>query len=206
MSSLPEENREILHEAFNLGLGAAAGSISELVRKEINMTEPVADYMTLESIIQMVELNEGNEVTMIQQDFNGFVKGTASLIYEQSASHELISTLLGIESGTSKVTKLFKEPLVEIGNIVLNSCLKELSKMVGAPLTLGFPRLRWGNTRNLFTQKGQLGTNQGVFSVKMGFAITRSRGQGEMHCIIQPDDPIVLRDFLTSSYRKLVGA
>ena len=71
MSELSELHRDALGELFNLGVGRAAHSLSQMVRDEIELSAPFVDLIHAHEVTATLIGSEFKELSMVTIDFEG---------------------------------------------------------------------------------------------------------------------------------------
>ena len=87
---------DALLELVNIGVGRASGALSELATAEIKLAVPelvVADKSTLAAALG--QEMAGQSVT-VSQKFTGKFSGTATLVFLEQASRQLVEIILDI--------------------------------------------------------------------------------------------------------------
>ena len=144
-----EDEQDALKELFNIGIGRAAGALSEMVDDEVLRSIPHLVIISRQQALQMIVERATDNITAITQQFRGFFGGTALLVYPESSSLELVRTLIGEDVPLESLTELEQESLLEVGNIILNACLGSFANMMELELDFELPEYFKGNCRAL---------------------------------------------------------
>ncbi|WP_100489082.1 chemotaxis protein CheC [Sporolactobacillus pectinivorans] len=142
-------NREdILKELFNIGVGQAAGTLSEIIDKKIILDVPDVKILSVER--GKVELDKflnqvaEGAVMVSSISFDRQLEGTVSLIFPADKMHQFIDLCLHEDRGeeaTMEFTDIDFDTVKEIGNIVLNAIIGELSNTVSIPVEYTLPEV-----------------------------------------------------------------
>ncbi len=127
---LDEMEQDALKEFFNLGLGMAADSLSQMVKKEILLSLPQLALVNQVQAISLVDHHEEERLVAVRQNFTGELSGTALLIFPGGKSLELVRTLLGETVPLEALTELEQETLLDVGNVILNAFLSSFTQMI----------------------------------------------------------------------------
>lgn len=131
---LSEDDIDALGEIINIGVGRAAGSLSELIGTRIDLRVP---------IVQTVELTVADQMTesgmSIMQSFEGNVSGNALLLFPTDSGKKLAALLGGYGSDAEIPELEVSGVLAEVGNIVLNGVLGSLSNAIGSDFIYTVP-------------------------------------------------------------------
>lgn len=142
-------NREdILKELFNIGVGQAAGTLSEIIDKKIILDVPDVKILSFERGKAELDkfLNQVAEgaVMVSSISFDRQLEGTVSLIFPADKMHQFIDLCLHEDRGeeaTMEFTDIDFDTVKEIGNIVLNAIIGELSNTVSIPVEYTLPEV-----------------------------------------------------------------
>ena len=87
--------KDMLKEAFNLGIGRAAGALSKMVSQEVLLSVP---DMQLRSSEELVNITSGYDsiVSVVQQIKEPFV-GKSILLFPENSSLEVVRRMLNME-------------------------------------------------------------------------------------------------------------
>ncbi|MBF0181535.1 MAG: hypothetical protein HQM03_16045 [Magnetococcales bacterium] len=130
MFCLSEMEEDALKEFFNMGLGMAAASLSQMVNNEVLLSLPQLKVVPYEEATQMLVDNEEDKLVAIRQNFTGELTGTALLIFPGAESLELVRTLLNEHMPLEVLMELEQETLQDVGNVVLNAFLESFTQMM----------------------------------------------------------------------------
>ncbi|MEG3638024.1 hypothetical protein [Magnetococcus sp. PR-3] len=130
MFKLSELEEDALKEFFNMGLGKAASSLSEMVDNEVMLSLPRLTVVPYEQATRMLVDNEEEKLVAIRQNFRGELTGTALLIFPGAESLELVRTLLSDDMPLDVLTELEQETLQDVGNVIINAFLESFTQMM----------------------------------------------------------------------------
>jgi len=150
---LNELQQDALTEVFNLGMGAAAASLSEMVGEEVQLTVPEIVFVNKEDAIRLLSSQASGDVSSVSQDFNGPLGGIAMLMFPIDQSLEIVRLLLRDSVSLDKLTEFEEEALCEIGNIILNSGLSSLADIFEEEMQSGLPIFSQGTCDDVMNAK-----------------------------------------------------
>ncbi|MBM9591650.1 chemotaxis protein CheX [Leptospira sp. 201903075] len=149
MNSLTEIERDSLCELFNISLGAAAKLMGEMISDEILLTVPSLKLITTEEA-KKIEYLANQDVCTIEQKFVGEIgDGSAFLLFHKSASLEIVKMMMKDYVALNEVSQFEKDALSEIGNIILNAILSNLSKLSDYKIETHVPEFFAGKYEDL---------------------------------------------------------
>lgn len=138
---LSELQLDVLGELANMGLGAAAASLSEMVNDEVVLAVPKVEFIPKSDIASRLGIDERKSLKGVEQKFQGDLRGNAFLLFPDGHSLNLVRLLLsnaGI-SDSENLNELEEEALVEVGNIILNATLSVFADTLEIELNTGLP-------------------------------------------------------------------
>ncbi|MEI6559004.1 MAG: chemotaxis protein CheC [Rhodospirillaceae bacterium] len=136
---LRPEVRDALTEIFNIGIGHAAGVLSELVNDEILLTVPELGVTPRADFVATAGALWTEPASIVRQSFQGPFRGDALLIFPARESLELVRALLAEPSPLETMSELEREALLEVGNIILNACLSCIADLLEQEITNALP-------------------------------------------------------------------
>lgn len=126
---LDELQRDALGEIFNIGLGRAAASLSQIVQEEILLTAPAVRVLHPRQIRQEFTPGRQEKYSAVAQDFSGPFAARAMLVFPERNALEIVSRMLGNHVRPEEMAEYQKEAMCEIGNIILNACISALADL-----------------------------------------------------------------------------
>lgn len=139
---------DILKELFNIGVGYAAGTLSDIIDKKILLNVP--DVKILDAEQGKAELDKflshvaEGAVMVSSIAFDRQLEGKVSLIFPADKMHRFINLCLHEEHdeiGNMEFTDIDFDTIKEIGNIVLNAIIGELSNTINIPVEYSLPEV-----------------------------------------------------------------
>ena len=127
-NDLSELQRDALIEIFNIGVGQAANSMSQIVGEAIDLSVPTVEILYGDNQADAISrLTLSPRICAVSQDFIGAISARAFLIFPEGKTREVVRRMLGDSVSTDELSEMEQEALSEIGNIILNSCMSSLS-------------------------------------------------------------------------------
>jgi len=77
----------------------------------------------------------------LSQDFRGLIKGKTILFYTKECSISMLNAIYGQILETSALSETGIAALNEIGNIIMGSCMAEISNMIEGQLSFDLPHV-----------------------------------------------------------------
>ncbi|MFT8312062.1 MAG: chemotaxis protein CheC [Sporolactobacillus sp.] len=147
---------DILTELFNVGVGQAASTLSDIIDKRIGLTIP--NVRILDAANGKIELNKyllnvaEGAVMVSSISFDSQLEGKVSLLFPADKMHHFIDLCLHETrdefENNLEFTDIDFDTIKEIGNIVINSIIGELSNTVNIPVEYTLPDIDVLNDAN----------------------------------------------------------
>ncbi|GGL61261.1 chemotaxis protein CheC [Sporolactobacillus putidus] len=139
---------DVLKELFNVGVGHAAATLSDIIDKKIVLNVPDLKVLDIEQGKNELDrfLNNVAEgaVMVSSITFDRQLEGKVSLIFPADKMHRFINLCLHEEHeqiGNMEFTDVDFDTVKEIGNIVLNAIIGELSNTINIPVEYSLPEV-----------------------------------------------------------------
>lgn len=134
---------DALKEVINIGGGNAATSLSQLINNPVQMTVPTIEVMTYDEVYQNITA-EDTVVSAVMTRMIGAAEGVFLMIGEEEDMNQLAGILLPADVGNNQ--EMVDSALKELANILVNSFLNSVTKMLDIHLLTSIPLL----TRDMF--------------------------------------------------------
>lgn len=182
---LDEMERDVVTELFNIGVGHAAAAFGELTREKVQLAVPRVDIVSYADAAAQLAQATGEPMIGIRQDFEGPLTGVAALIFPERRSLEIVRAAIDDRFPLDDVSELERETLLEIGNIILNSCLAAISDMLGMPTWASLPHLVQSAPPDLLdTLSARTSIDRIVLFLHIDFAVSRLNVSGYLLFIL----------------------
>ena len=129
-----EDDIDALSEIVNVGVGRAAGSLSELIGSRIDLCVPEITLVDRDKID-----NQAESGMSVIQAFDGAISGSALLMFPIASGRKLAALLVGSDESDDLPEFEISGILSEVGNIVLNGVLGSLANAVDVDLAYKVP-------------------------------------------------------------------
>ena len=134
---LDELEHDLLVELFNIGVGRAADSLSQIVNQEIKLSVPDIEHISVNQLA--IKLGNGQEICSVSQYMKGSFEANTILLFPQHSSMEVVSKMLGEGVSAETLAELHQEGFSEIGNIVLNACIGAFGESIEEVFDVSLP-------------------------------------------------------------------
>ncbi|MDQ1833629.1 MULTISPECIES: chemotaxis protein CheC [Massilia] len=157
MFNLSELQHDALVEIFNIGVGHAAKSMSEIVNEEVTMSVPSISFLNRAEAAEMLGNKDSARVCGVSQHYEGAFKTEAILMFPEDKSLDIVRLMVGESVPLKELTEMEQEALSEIGNIILNSCVGTLANIFAQELSGSLPEYHVGTSEEILSATGGLG-------------------------------------------------
>ncbi len=185
MFDLSELQHDALVEIFNIGVGHAAASMSEIVNEEVTMSVPSISF-----------LNRADE---------GAFTTEAILMFPEDKSLDIVRLMVGESVPLKELTEMEQEAMSEIGNIILNSCIGTLANIFSQELHGSLPQYHLGTSEEILTASGGLG-NTVVLMLHIDFVLEKHQIHGYVAFILDMSALHDLREQVDRYLAKVMGS
>ena len=159
MVTLSELQHDALVEIFNIGVGHAARSMSEIVNEEVTMSVPSISFLNRTDAAAMLGNKEGERVCGISQHYEGAFSTEAILMFPEDKSLDIVRLMVGESVPLKELTEMEQEAMSEIGNIILNSCIGTLANIFSQELSGSLPVYHVGTSEEILSATGAQADN-----------------------------------------------
>jgi chemotaxis protein CheC len=173
---------DAITELLNIGMGQAAASLSEMVGEEVKLSVPSVELLLRHIAAEQIELYSKSQVAAIKQHFNGPFWGDAFLLFDEDKSLELVKILIKEDLPIEILKELERDALLEIGNIILNSCLASLANVLAHELHSELPVFLLGSADEIL--KGNK-SNEIVMFLRMDFSLKTKEIDGYVAFVLE---------------------
>lgn len=137
MPLLSELELDLLTELFNIGVGRAAGSLSQIVQQPIKVSVPTVKMITRQEMVDSIGSDQA--IVAVSQEISGAFDMNSTLIFPVQNSLEIVKLMLDTDLTDEMAAELQQEAFSEIGNIFLNACIGVIANTLGTTLDIDLP-------------------------------------------------------------------
>jgi chemotaxis protein CheC len=139
---LSEAQKDGLTELLNIAFSRTAASLSELTGHRVLLSKPEVEVCPVDRLQEVLGgVLPSEEVATVHQIFGGPLAGDALLVLDMGGAATLVELLTGEAVHGPVLGASAGEVLVEVGNILLNSCLGMFGNLLQVHVTFSVPRL-----------------------------------------------------------------
>jgi len=127
-----DEQKDVLLEVCNVGMSKAATQLSVLLNGPVKLNNPALEFLST-SALNNYQLGEpGDIMSMVHQGLEHDFEGHAMLVFKRDYSKRLLEAVIGEvpNLNADEIRSCEQEAMLEIGNIVISSCVTALVDML----------------------------------------------------------------------------
>ncbi len=181
---LSEMQYDLLKELFNLGIGNAAASLSQLVNQEVILSVPTLIFETKDELVQRLGVDE--RVISVSQAMDGPFSMNSMIVFSPEDSFDLVKQLLDQHLSDETLAELQSEALSEIGNIVLNACIGVIADALGESFSIELPVFRDAPAIDMLEDAMDEGTNI-LLTIIVKMELRQNNVEGHLVFILNTD-------------------
>ena len=204
--SLGDLERDAVAELINIAIGRAAAALSQLIGDEVTLSVPFVEFSDTPQVAKRLALEmQGIDTVAVRQHFKGRMDGDILLIFPERHSFDLVRSMLGDQVPLAQLTDLEQEALLEIGNIVLNTCLGSLANQLGLTLESSLPSYVRGSPTRVLTSGRIKGDPELVLFLHVDFALLNRDIGGYVAFIMDIASAQTFIDAVRTAFRAALG-
>ena len=204
MITLSELQHDALVEIFNIGVGHAARSMSDIVNEEVTMSVPSITFVNRADAAEMLGNKDGTRVCGVSQHYEGAFQTEAILMFPEDKSLDIVRLMVGESVPLKELTEMEQEALSEIGNIILNSCVGTLANIFAQELSGSLPEYHVGTSEEILTATGGQGDTV-VLMLHIDFILEKHQIHGYVAFILDLTALQDLQDQVDRYLAKIMG-
>ncbi|MES2295646.1 MAG: chemotaxis protein CheX [Pseudomonadota bacterium] len=204
MFNLTELQHDALVEIFNIGVGHAAASMSDIVNEEVTMSVPSISFLNRAQAASMLGNSENERICGVSQHYEGAFQTEAILMFPEDKSLEIVRLMVGESVPLKELTEMEQEAMSEIGNIILNSCVGTLANIFSQELHGSLPQYHVGTSEQILVASGGQADTV-VLMLHIDFVLQKHQIHGYVAFILDLTALLDLREQVDSYLGKLSG-
>jgi len=191
--SLSELESDYLSEIFNIGVGNAASSLSQMVKQEIKLSVPELSFLSSTDLVDLLGCT--NLLSSVSQKMDGPFSAQSMLLFPDADSLEIVRKLLGENLSDEGIAELQNEAMSEIGNIVLNACIGSLSQSLDLNFQIDLPEFNRSTPDNILKSK-HLDKESLILFIRIELTLSESKITGYLAFLMGFESFSILHDQL----------
>lgn len=182
MMNLTDEQQDALIEIGNIGMSKAAKQLSLLLNSTIKISIPKISLINVDELTKENYFQEEQILSYVYQTMSQDLQGCAALVFQREKTNVLTMTIIGEtpQLTQEEVRACEQEAMLEIGNIIISSCLSVIMNMLSQTVKLSTPIYDENNLvtllQNLCLQISEMTRNIIAISTKLDTSNDRLSG------------------------------
>ena len=205
MFYLSELQHDALVEIFNIGVGHAAGAMSEIVGEEVTMSVPSISFLNRADAAALLCNKEQRRVCGVSQRYEGAFTTEAILMFPEEKSLDIVRLMVGDAIALTELSEMEQEAMSEIGNIILNSCVGTLANIFAQELRGSLPRYHVGTSEEILAASGTCGDTV-VLMLHIDFILEKHQIHGYVAFVLDLSALNDLQEQVDRYLAKITGA
>jgi len=177
---LSELQLDTLAEIFNIGIGSAAASLSEMINEDVQLSIPSVSCLPVMQASSTLTGDQSAILSAVEQHFSGEFEGTAFLLFPKGESLELVRRLISSDLPLEELSEFEEDALKEVGNVILNACFYTISNMLDCHLDGDIPNHVQGSCQEILGRGDGDIDEKVVLMLSMTFSIPSGDINGEI--------------------------
>ena len=136
---IDEEAIDAIRELINIGVGKAAGLLSEMTGCRIILKVPAIRITRITDLSTEVGPGPQDNLATVALSFRGSMSGLTALVFPPDSAASLVMLLTGEKTGTAELDAIRVETLREVGNIIINAVMGSIANILEQHLTYALP-------------------------------------------------------------------
>ncbi len=141
MTLLTVPQTDALQELLNIGVGRSASMLNEMLGLHVQLQVPVIKVASWSDIKLVLEQELGVErLSAVRLCFSGSFSGMANLVFPTNSAAKLVAALMSEDTDNPDDLDNLKTGILgEVGNVVLNGVMGEMSNLLHQHLRYAIP-------------------------------------------------------------------
>ncbi len=194
MISLDELQQDALSEIFNIGVGRAAGALSQILGDDIALSSPSVRLMPISEVQSLLAGRESTHYSAVSQQFSGPFQAEAVLIFPESNALLIVTHMLGNHLAPDELAEYEQEVMCEVGNVILNACVSILSDLFHVEFTGGLPSHQY-HASDLFNIQIP-GNRDHILVLHVQMSIQNQQIEGQLLYLLSVESLQLLMEYL----------
>ena len=137
--NIDDEAIDAIRELINIGVGRAAGLLSDMTGRKIVLRVPSIRIIRHSDLSQVTGLYPSEALSTITLGFHGPLSGMSALVFPPKSAVSLVMLLTGERAQTAELDAIRVETLKEVGNIIINAVMGSIANVLEQHLVYSLP-------------------------------------------------------------------
>jgi chemotaxis protein CheC len=142
VTAIDDESIDAIRELINIGVGRAAGLLSDMTERSIVLRVPSIRVIRYADLQEVAALYPREALSTITLGFQGPLSGLSALVFPPKSAVSLVMLLTGEKAQTAELDAIRVETLKEVGNIIINAVMGSIANVLEHHLEYSLPTYR----------------------------------------------------------------
>jgi chemotaxis protein CheC len=187
---LIEKQIDAIKELINIGVGRAAGILSEMINRQIALHVPSVKMLSRNNLSQEIAQIGSGCLSAVKLGFRGSFTGTAALVFPPDSASALVSLLLSEDSNndpsSADLDSIRVGTLNEVGNIVISGIMGSIANVLQQRIDYSIPAYTEDSFENMIVSDRYL-YNITTLLAHAHFTVEQSMIEGNIILIFEAE-------------------
>ncbi|WP_035693598.1 chemotaxis protein CheX [Azospirillum halopraeferens] len=202
--ALDEFETDAVGELLNVAVAKSAVALSRMVGHTVSMSVPVVRTLPRDEALAAIEGGQSSSLIAIGEQFSGPFSGSALLVFPEARSLRLVQAIVGEQMPLEDIAELAEEAMLEVGNVILNSCLSGMANMLKCRIEATLPTCYQGTGEQIFRRTIRDSHDGSILFMSIDFSIRNRDVGGYIVLILDLNAITNMREALSSYATSLI--
>lgn len=202
---LDEFETDAIGELLNVAVAKSAVALSRMVGRTVTMSVPVVRMLDHDEALANIDGGRPSSLIAVGEQFSGPFSGSALLVFPEARSLRLVQAIVGEQMPLEDIVELAEEALLEVGNVILNSCLSGMANMLKCRIEATLPACYQGTGEQIFRRTIRDSHDGSILFMSIDFSIRNQDVGGYIVLILDLNAITNIREALSSYAANLVA-
>lgn len=178
MIHFTELQLDALSELFNIGVGRAASSLSQIVKDDVQLSAPSISLRPAAEVAHSLLGAEFRKFSMVSLAFSGPFEAKSMLVFPERNALAIIANMLEESLSPEDLVEFEQEAMCEVGNIILNACISALADLFEVEFHGGLPTHHYSDCTFIASFSGD--RNDMVLILEIDLTVAQQRVEGDL--------------------------
>ena len=138
-------------EVCNIGMSKAAKQLSILLNCQVLLDNPQVELIKFDEVMNNNIVGQDVIMSIVMQQLSDDIEGSAILVFKRESTHLLVESVIGQGPHLSEkeIRACEQEAMLEIGNIVISSCVTAVVNLLEKKVQLSPPKYLEGRFKDI---------------------------------------------------------
>jgi chemotaxis protein CheC len=197
---IDDEATDAIRELINIGVGRAAGLLSDMTQRKILLRVPSIRIIRHADLAQVTGSFPSEALSTITLSFQGPLSGLSALVFPPKSAVSLVMLLTGEGAQSAELDAIRVGTLKEVGNIIINAVMGSIANVLGHHLVYSLPAYQ-EITLNGLANKHKNRPEDWILLANADFCIEKTDIEGNILLVLE----VGSMDSLLASIRRVSG-